>query len=211
MNTHQPKWKRQPAERPPQILDAALDVFAEKGFHAATMEEIAARAGITKGTIYLYFEGKEELFLAMVRNGLQEWLDMLPQIQYNPGEDPVEKARELGRAFLDVLLTPKYAKLIPVVLGEINHLPALRQFYLEEILPQANLSLAGLLEQGRKLGLVRDIEPVIAARCLFGMYFVLVLSQEVFGAKEVTPMTSETMADTITTVYFHGVLTEEAR
>ncbi len=211
MDAHQPKWKRRPAERPPQILDAALDVFAQSGFHAAKMEDIAAGAGITKGTIYLYFDGKEELFLAMVRHGLQEWLDMLPKIQYTPGEDPVEKGRELGRAFLDVLLTPKYVKLISVVLSEINHLPALRRFYIEEILPKANLPLAGLLEQGQKLGLVRGVDPVIAARCLFGMYFVLVLTQEVLGAKEVTPMTPQTMADTITEVYFHGILSEEPR
>src|SRR5579872_6701385 len=62
-----PRWRRLPEERPQQILDAALSVFAEHGIDAAKLEEIAARAGVSKGTIYLYFQSKEELFREVVR------------------------------------------------------------------------------------------------------------------------------------------------
>jgi len=60
--SHDPRWRRLPEERPQQILDAALSVFAEHGIDAAKLEDIAARAGVSKGTIYLYFPSKEELF-----------------------------------------------------------------------------------------------------------------------------------------------------
>src|SRR3954464_7728803 len=63
----QPRWRRLPEERPAQILDAALDVFAEHGLGAARLEDIAKRAGLSKGTIYLYFPNKEALFREVVR------------------------------------------------------------------------------------------------------------------------------------------------
>src|ERR1017187_10788364 len=65
--SHDPRWRRLPEERPQQILDAALSVFSEHGIDAAKLEEIAARAGVSKGTIYLYFPSKEELFREVVR------------------------------------------------------------------------------------------------------------------------------------------------
>src|SRR5450631_1043869 len=65
--SHDPRWRRLPEKRPQQILDAALSVFAEHGIDAAKLEEIAARAGVSKGTIYLYFPSKEELFREVVR------------------------------------------------------------------------------------------------------------------------------------------------
>src|SRR4029453_17052427 len=63
-----PRWKRRAEDRPREICAAALEVFAEKGFAAAKLDEIARRAGVSKGTLYLYFEDKEQLFRAVVRD-----------------------------------------------------------------------------------------------------------------------------------------------
>src|SRR5215469_12027017 len=64
------RWTRRKDARPAEILDAALKVFAEKGFAGARMEDIASRAGVTKGTIYLYFENKEAVFKTLVRESI---------------------------------------------------------------------------------------------------------------------------------------------
>jgi AcrR family transcriptional regulator len=64
---HLRSWQRRKQARPGEILEAALAVFAEKGFAAARMEDIAVRAGVTKGTIYLYFPSKEEVFKSLAR------------------------------------------------------------------------------------------------------------------------------------------------
>src|SRR3569833_2954452 len=66
------RWSRRKEERAPEILEAALASFAEKGFAGTRMDDIAARAGITKGTIYLYFKSKEELFKALARQSIGE-------------------------------------------------------------------------------------------------------------------------------------------
>src|SRR5690348_13556083 len=64
------RWTRRKQARPGEILEAALKVFAEKGFAAARMDDIARRAGVTKGTIYLYFENKEAVFKQLVREAV---------------------------------------------------------------------------------------------------------------------------------------------
>src|SRR5678816_2676989 len=71
----QTRWRRRKEARPSEILDAALAVFAEKGFAGARMEDIAARAGVTKGTIYLYFESKEAVFKSLVRDSIGTTID----------------------------------------------------------------------------------------------------------------------------------------
>lgn len=206
MESHEPKWKRLPDERPDQILRAALEVFSDKGFRAATMDEVASAAGIAKGTIYLYFASKEDLFLALARQVLQHALDLLPEIRLDNEADPETFTRRLGREFLGVLMTPEVAKVLPLIVAEYNHLPALQELYRTEILQKVNLQLASILEMGMELGWVRRLDPVIASRCLLGMFFVFVMTQEVFGAKTVTPMDADDIADTVTTIYFHGIL-----
>src|SRR6478752_5108877 len=73
---NEPRWRRLPEERPKQILDAALAVFAERGLAAARLEDIAKLAGVSKGTIYLYFANKEELFRGVVRSTVIELIDL---------------------------------------------------------------------------------------------------------------------------------------
>ena len=67
MPDDEPKWRRRKEARPGEIIDAALEVFAEKGFAAAKLDDIARRAGISKGALYLYFETKEDIFGAVAR------------------------------------------------------------------------------------------------------------------------------------------------
>jgi len=202
----EPKWQRRPEQRPNQIIRAALDTFAEKGFRAATMDEIARAAGITKGTIYLYFASKEALFVAVVRAQIERAMALLPDMVVAQGEDLRTQSRRLGGKVIEVLMSPEVSKVLPLFIAEFRHLPGLRRLYQEEMLGGINLRLASLLEQGMALGLIRRMDPVIAARCLAGMFVVFVLSQEVFGAKEVTPMDHQAIVDTVFSIYFDGVL-----
>jgi len=197
---------RRPRERPEEILDAALTVFSEKGYSPATMDAIAREAGITKGTIYLYFESKEELFVAMVRAKLRAIADLLPAVAFEPGMDFAQMLRQTGEKYLEIMMTPRAAQLMTLVIGQYNHVPALRSMYLDEVIPQGNLELARLLELGQQMGLVRPLDPIIAARGLFGMFFIFVLTQEVFGAKAVTPMTPAAIAETVASIWLEGVI-----
>src|SRR3954454_3358869 len=87
------RWRRRKEARPGEILDAALDCFAERGFAATRLEDVAARAGVTKGTAYLYFESKEDLFKAVVR------AFVVPTIEHIEAavEAPGPSAEQIGR------------------------------------------------------------------------------------------------------------------
>ena len=87
-----PRWRRRKTARPAEIIEAALSVFAENGFAAARLDEIARRAGVSKGALYLYFETKEDLFRAVVRAAVA------PNLEGDPGRGrglrrPVRRAR----------------------------------------------------------------------------------------------------------------------
>src|SRR6478609_2769386 len=71
----EPRWRRLPEDRPRQILTAALEVFGERGLAAARLDDIAKRAGLSKGTIYLYFPNKEELFREVIRNSVVAFIE----------------------------------------------------------------------------------------------------------------------------------------
>jgi AcrR family transcriptional regulator len=206
-----PRWHRKPDERPQEILRAALDVFSDKGYRVATMQEVAEAAGITKGTIYLYFGSKKDLFIAVVRWQLERMFATLPEVTMDLGANLEEMARSAGGAVLDTLLAPDVAKFTPLVLAELNHLPDIRALYQEEVLPRADATLAVMLEHGMDTGALRKADPVIAARCLLGMFFAFVFTQEVFGAKAQTPMKKEDILETITTIFFRGLLEEGGR
>src|SRR6187455_782508 len=95
----EPRWRRLPEERPRQIIDAALEVFGERGLAGARLEDIARRAGVSKGTIYLYFSNKEELFREVVRAVV---VDRLREAAANTGTgDPVVELKRYMRAHWD--------------------------------------------------------------------------------------------------------------
>jgi len=191
-------------------MDAAIKVFAEKGFRSATMDEVAEAAGITKGTIYLYFDSKTDLFVEAVRAQLQEVLDLLPSIQYEPGSDPEALTRTLGARFLDVLMSEKVTRVIPLILAEYRTIPELKEMYFKEILSKSEFHIAELIEMGKTLGLVNDVNSAIATRFILGAFFLFALTQEVLGAKELTPMTAEDIAATVAVICFRGLVKKEA-
>src|SRR3954454_20532119 len=107
--TTEPRWRRLPEERPRQILAAALEVFAEHGLAAARLEDIAKRAGLSKGTIYLYFPNKEALFREVIRQTVVS--------QIESGERDFEQAKTTAteslhrhlRRHWDFICSPKFS------------------------------------------------------------------------------------------------------
>src|SRR3954452_9398043 len=93
------RWARRKEERPGEIVAAALGCFAERGFSGTRLDDVAARAGVTKGTLYLYFANKEELFKAVVRESFLPLLERVTGETAGGPEDPAERLRR-GVKFL---------------------------------------------------------------------------------------------------------------
>jgi AcrR family transcriptional regulator len=115
------------------ILDAALTEFAERGFEAARLDDIAARAGVAKGTLYLYFDDKEKLFEALIRNAVDPIigrLDALAEAQNLPVE---EVLGALFSTFENEVLGTKRKLLMRLLIAEGPRFPAIAEFHYRNV------------------------------------------------------------------------------
>jgi AcrR family transcriptional regulator len=154
----QPRWARRKDARPEEIIAAALDLFVERGFAATRLDDVAARAGVSKGTLYLYFENKEDLFKAVVRG------NMLPVLQH--GEALVENfsgssselLQQLVRGWWELTGSTKIAGLPKLVIAEAGNFPDLAKFYYDEVILRAHSMFRGVLRRGIETGEFRDVD-----------------------------------------------------
>lgn len=158
------RWKRRKDARPAEIVAAALDVFAERGFSATRLEEVAERAGVSKGTVYLYFANKEDLFKAVVRQALVPTLAKAEtQIREHPASARDQLA-ELFATMVGTIATPPAAAIPKLVIAESRNFPDIARFYLEEVISRGFRLLAGIIERGIATGEFRPIEVDHAVR-----------------------------------------------
>src|SRR5450755_4272446 len=169
-----PRWRRLPEERPQQILDAALSVFAEHGIAEARLEEIATRAGVSKGTIYLYFPSKEELFREVVRQRVG------PAIA---NADQASSLEQSAEAQLKSYLTHQWECLgeddsegwIRLVMLELHKYPDLAQFHWDEVVTRSNRILGDIIRRGIASGEFRQTDPETALRMIKALILMHVL------------------------------------
>jgi AcrR family transcriptional regulator len=207
-----PRWRRRPEARPRQILEAAFRVFGSRGLHQATLDDVAAAAGITKGTIYLYFPSKADLFSAMLKARVN---DIMPAVEA-PGDGrsgPTTRRRlsALGRQLYRFFRSRAWQAMYRTVISEAAQFPeAAALLYREGILP-ANRRLAEVIRRGITRGELRAVDPVIAARAFAGMFQVFAVTQGLLRGQRIFPLTEAKVVRTVTGIFFNGLLPGRAR
>jgi TetR/AcrR family transcriptional regulator len=157
---HDPRWRRLPGERPTQIIDAALDVFSEQGFAAAKLDEIARRAGVSKGTIYLYFTSKEDLFKAVVNDTIGAQLRSAAQVpQPASASEALERAIRGHWAFST---QPKFDGWFRILVAELPKHPDLLEFYNHEVIDRAWTIFEEIIAKGIASGEFRRVDARLA-------------------------------------------------
>lgn len=153
-----PRWERRKQARSGELLDAALELFVDKGYAATRLEDVAARAGVSKGTLYLYFADKEELLEAVVRGNLVPLLEAFRhEIEQSDATSSGLLALFFRRWWSSVGATP-LAGICKLVVAKSSNFPELARFFQEEvILPNAML-LASILHRGIARGEFREID-----------------------------------------------------
>ena len=159
-----PRWRRRSEARPGEIVQAALDLFVEKGFAAARMDEIAARAGVTKGTVYLYFPSKEELFHAVVEEMMGARLETAERLVAEHTGPTRELIAELIRAWWRVGGTSRVACMGKLITGEASNFPELASYYVDHVVVRTRRIFEAALRRGVERGELRDVPLTDAAR-----------------------------------------------
>lgn len=164
-----PRWKRRPEHRPAQIIDAALDVFGKKGLAKTRLEDIAARAGVSKGTIYLYFENKDALFKEMIRETAIAAIERGEQ-RTESGGSPADQLRAVMERYWEFVRTPAFSTIHRLVIGELHQFPDLARFYADEVISRGMNLITGIVRRGIEAGEFRETDPAAAARMLVALF-----------------------------------------
>ena len=204
------RWTRRKEARPTEILDAALKVFAKKGFAGARMEDIARRAGVTKGTIYLYFENKEAVFKTLVRDSIGA---TLAAVTAN-ARDFEGSAKDLLRFALgamgDLLIAGDRVVLPKIIIAESGNFPELARFYREEIIDKGLALMSGLIERGVAQGEFRNLPTQHVVRLCIAPVLLGAMWRATFAQFDTRPYDYRGLIDTHLDVLFRGLESEKS-
>lgn len=173
-----PKWRRRKEERPGDIIAAALAVFAEKGFAGARMDAIAKRAGISKGTLYLYFETKEDMFRAVVREVVVPNVEQVQKAVLAADLPFAAAVRTLLPRFAETVTRFPIGAVAKMVIGESRNFPELARVWHDEVIFKAIGLIGGVIERAQARGEVRPGDPRTHAFSLMGPMMMAVLWRE---------------------------------
>ncbi|MGI9261431.1 MAG: TetR/AcrR family transcriptional regulator [Woeseiaceae bacterium] len=172
----EPRYQRRKEDRPAEIAEAAMQTFAEKGYAATKVEEVARRAGVSKGLLYLYFKTKEELFKAVVRNFVSPHLDSLVDITES---SDLSATGFLNGPFLEFAKTvPKSParRLILLMVAEGHKHPDLVEWYWKNVVSRGISTLKTVIDKGVENGEFRpstlqDFPHLLVSPVLFSTVF----------------------------------------
>lgn len=201
------KWRRLPEERPQQILEAAFEVFGECGLAGARLDDIARRAGVAKGTIYLYFPNKEALFKEMIRQTVIAHLERSERGVTDDGHTTAStQLKDYMRELWSLARSPAYQVVMRLVIAELHRFPELLAFYWEEVVCRKQQLLDRLFRRGIAAGEFRPIDPRVAGRMMASMFAMHALwASSSVCAPVLSATTDEELFDQLTSFFFHAV------
>ena len=180
--------QRRKGARPQELLDAALDLFVEKGFAATRSEEVATRAGVSKGTLYLYYPSKKELLKEVIRhnvvNQIAEGTDLIRQWEGSSAE----LLTIVLRLWWQRVGETRASGILKLMVSEARNFPDIAQFYVDEVIKPSNLMLAELLQRGIDRGEFRQVLVADVVHALVAPLLFLIMNKHSLGACAVGSM-----------------------
>ena len=152
-----PTRQRRKEARPQELLDAALELFVEKGYAATRSEEVAARAGVAKGTLYLYYPSKDELLKAVVRKNLSALIEESAHLAGEFSGSTHQLLVLLMQTWWDRVGNTPASVIFKVILTEMGNFPDFAQFYEEEVIQPRRRLLMQVLQRGIDAGELRPV------------------------------------------------------
>jgi AcrR family transcriptional regulator len=201
--------RRRKEARPGELVAAAMELFVEKGFAATRLEDIAARAGVSKGTIYLYFEGKEALFKAAVEAGVTPAIVEAEALITESDRPAPELLRELiERSW--TTLDSSYGGIPKLMACEGNNFPELARWYYEHTILRAREVIHRVIAIGIQRGEFRPEMAQLNPDVIFSPLMDLVLMRHSFGAIGIPLPDTQTYLRQVIDLLLHGLCKEKA-
>jgi AcrR family transcriptional regulator len=202
----QAKRERRKEARPGELLDAALDLFVEKGFAATRAEEVAARAGVSKGTLFLYFPSKEELFKAVVRENIAgrfgEWNKEFDSFDGSTAE----MVRFFMHAWWERIGATRASGITKLIISEARNFPELAAFYQQEVIRPGTELIRRILQRGMDRGEFRKLDLDYAVFNIVAPMIFLIMMKHSLGVcvPHEYPLDPERYVDVQVETLLHG-------
>jgi AcrR family transcriptional regulator len=187
----QPRWARRKDARPQEISAAALELFVERGYAATRLDDVAARAGVSKGTLYLYFANKEELFKAVVREGLVSPLAEARKLVECYTGDAGELLQLVMQGWWERIGSTPVSGIPKLILSEARNFPEIGRFYVDEVVQPGHAMIAGIVRRGIARGEFRPVDADDAARLFTAPLLLMALwrnSLTHFCSEQIDPL-----------------------
>ncbi|MES2932705.1 MAG: TetR/AcrR family transcriptional regulator [Pseudomonadota bacterium] len=199
-----PRWERRKDARPQELLAAALDLFVERGFASTRLDDVAKRAGVSKGTLYLYFSNKEELFKAVVRENILPSIGEAENSIAGFEGSSVDLFRALVFAWWHRIGETPASGICKLVMSEAGNFPELAAFYQEEVIQRSHAMITRLLDRGIARGEFRNVDTIQLANVLAAPIVMLMLSKHSFNLCQVA--SPEEYLNKFIDLCLHGLL-----
>jgi TetR/AcrR family transcriptional regulator len=175
------KRERRKEARPGELLDAALDLFVEKGFAGTRAEEVAARAGVSKGTLFLYFQSKEELFKAVVRENIsgrfKEWNEEFETFEGTAAE----MLAYCMNVWWERVGATRASGITKLMMSEAGNFPEIAAFYQQEVIQPGQALIRRIMQRGIDRGEFRPMDLDYAIYSVIAPMIFLILAKHSTG------------------------------
>lgn len=203
-----PRWERRKDARPQELLESALDLFVERGYAATRLDDVAKQAGVSKGTLYLYFTNKEELFKAVVRENLFPVLTEAEEIIDRHQGSSAELFREFILKWWEKIGETKLSGITKLMIAESGNFPEVTQFYHDEVISRSNAIIIRMLERGIARGEFRPIDTANAQRVICAPIIMLMMWKHSFGACQAGAISPQQYLECFSDLLLRGLLIE---
>jgi AcrR family transcriptional regulator len=201
-----PRWERRKDARPKELLASAMELFVERGFASTRLEDVARRAGVSKGTLYLYYANKEDLFKAVVR---QTILPMIDDAETSVAEFDGHSAELLRHVILSWWVrigSTKASGISKLILAEADNFPELARFYQEEVMTRRMRMISNMLERGVRRGEFRAVDVSQTAQVLIAPLLMLSTWKHTIAPCDRCDLQPEAFLQAFLDLTLHGLL-----
>lgn len=201
-----PRWERRKDARPQELLASAIELFVERGFASTRLEDVARRAGVSKGTLYLYYANKEDLFKAVVRQSIIPMIDDADASVAEFDGHSAELLRHVILSWWRRIGATKASGISKLILAEADNFPELAHFYRQEVMTRGITMMSNMLERGIRRGEFRDVDVAQTAQVLIAPLMMLSTWKHTIAPCERCDLQPEAFLNAFLDLTLHGLV-----
>jgi AcrR family transcriptional regulator len=207
----EPRWARRKDARPSELASAALELFVERGFAATRLDDVAKLAGVSKGTLYLYFDSKDDLFKAVVREGIVSRIVEFEERMRTYEGSSADLVRLLAKTWWQKVGATKLAGITKLMMSEAGNFPELAKFYHDEVMVRGMAIYTAAIQRGIDSGEFRPIELDTTPHICAAPVLMLMLWRNSFDLCGVQKLDPEQYLETHTDILVRGLIADKPR